>query len=346
MIELDGRRGEGGGQVLRAALTLSMVTGRPFRITGVRAGRSRPGLRRQHRTAVRGAAELVAADVEGNRLGSTELRFGPGREVRPGGDHRFDTGGAGSACLVLQTLLPALLTADGPSRVAVDGGTHNPAAPPFEFLDRAWAPLLRETGADFELGLDRVGFHPGGGGRVWAEVSPGSAPRPLRLEERGDLRGVRARAHVADLPDHVAERELATAAAALEIPDDRLELVRHERPGGGAANVLVVEVESAAVTEVFTEHGRKGLPAEEVARRAARRVREYLESGVPVWTNLADQLPVPLALGAGGRYRTGEPSSHARTVGEVVAAFVGTGPTAERVAPGEWLVEVSPGDAE
>lgn len=330
--------------MLRAALTLSMVTGRPFHITDVRAGRSEPGLRRQHRTAVRGASELVAADVQGDQLGSTELVFRPGRGVRPGGDHHFDTGGAGSACLVVQTLLPALLAAGGPGRVVVDGGTHNPSAPPFEFLDRAWVPLLRKTGADVDLGLDRVGFHPGGGGRVWAEVSGGSSPLPLRLEQRGELRAIRARAHVADLPDHVGRRELSTAAAALDLREDGLELVRHERPSGGAANVFVVEVESEAVTEVFSEHGRKGLPAEEVARRASRRVRRYLESGAPVWTHLADQLPVPLALRAGGRYRTTEFSSHARTVADVVAMFLGSRPTAGRAPSGEWILEVPPRD--
>lgn len=340
MIELDGGRGEGGGQVLRAALTISMVTGRPFRITGVRAGRSNPGLRRQHRAAVRGAAELVAADVEGDRLGSTELTFRPGGGIRAG-DYRFDTGGAGSACLVLQTLLPALLAARAPSRVVVDGGTHNPAAPPYEFLHRAWAPLLRTTGVDFDLGLDRAGFYPDGGGRIRARTSAGTDPLPLRLEARGELREIRARAHLVDLPEHVARRELATAQAALDLRDDRLRAVRHEGSSRGPANVFLVEVESEAVTEVFTEHGRKGLPAEEVATRACRRARRYLQDGVPVGPRLADQLPVPLALRAGGRYRTTEPSSHTRTVAGVVGAFLDATPGIERAGPGQWTIEVT-----
>lgn len=343
MIELDGSEGEGGGQVLRTALSLSMATGRPFRIGRVRAGRSNPGLRRQHRTAVRAAAELTDAEVAGDRLGSREVTFRPTGAPRPG-EYRFDTGGAGSATLVLQTLLPPLLAGEGAYRIAVDGGTHNPAAPPHEFLARSWLPLLRSIGADTGVTLERAGFFPGGGGRLAARVDPAPPPTPLTLRDRGDLRDLRARSHIAGLPGHVAERELATVQAALEIRDDRLEAVDHGERPAGVANVLVVEVESEAVTEVFTEHGRRGLPAEEVAARAARRARRYLESDAAVWRHLADQLPVPLALCSGGTYRTGEPSSHTRTVLNVVRAFLEIGVGLESAGAGTWEISVEDGD--
>ena len=341
MIELDGSAGEGGGQVLRTALSLSMATGRPFRIERIRAGRSNPGLRRQHRTAVRAAAELTDADVEGDDLGSRTVDFRPARAPRPG-EYRFDTGGAGSATLVLQTLVPPLLRGEGSYRITVEGGTHNPAAPPHEFLQRAWLPLLRETGADVRVELQRAGFFPGGGGRLVARIEPAAGPAPLVLRDRGQLLEMRARSHIVGLPDHVAERELATVRAALEIRDDRLEAVDHGERPSGAANVLVVEVESEGVTEVFTEHGRRGLPAEEVATRASRRVRRYLASDAAVWTHLADQLPVPLALCSGGRYRTGEPSSHTRTVLDVLRTFLDAGPEVEAAGTGTW--EISVGD--
>lgn len=340
MIELDGSRGEGGGQVLRAALSLSMVTGRPFRVTDVRAGRPNPGLRRQHLAAVRGATEISGADVDGDRLGARTLLFRPHHPPRPGRYH-LDTGGAGSATLVLETLLPALLDGDAGSRIVVDGGTHNPAAPPYEFLALSWSPLVRRTGAAFDLELGSVGFHPGGGGRVIADVEPGRSPRRLRLSERGEARTVRARAHLTGLPEHIADRELATARAALSLGDDHLEAVLHGERTGGPANVFVLEVESEGVTEVFTEHGRKGLPAEEVASRACRRARRYLEAGVPVWHHLADQLLVPLSLRGGGCFRTAEPTSHTRTVCDVLDAFLEDRPRIGPVGSGAWEVEVS-----
>lgn len=338
MIEIDGSEGEGGGQVLRAALSLSMGTGRPFRMTDIRAGRSRPGLRRQHRTAVRAASEITDAEVDGSELGSSRVEFRPASAPRPG-DYSFDTGGAGSAVLVLQTLLPALLLAEGSSRVEVGGGTHNPAAPPHEFLERAWLPLLRATGLRADVDLRRAGFHPDGRGSLVARARPTAAPASLALFRRGDLRAVRARSHIVGLPRHVAQRELATVQAMLDVRDDHLEVVDHGKRPGGAANVLVVEVESGAVTEVFTEHGRRGLPAEEVAARASRRARRYLRSDVPAGPRLADQLPVPLALAAGGRYRTAAPGSHTRTVLRVTRAFPGA--TARAVAVGDETWEIA-----
>lgn len=325
--------------MLRTALSLSMATGEPFRITSVRAGRSNPGLRRQHRTAVRAAAEVTDAEVEGDDLGSGEITFRPGAEPRPG-RYRFDTGGAGSATLVLQTVLPPLLLSDGSSRITAEGGTHNPSAPPHEFLRRAWLRLVREIGAAATVSLERAGFYPGGGGRLVARVNPSGEAKPLELSERGDLVAIRARSHIVDLPRHVADRELSTVRAMLDVRDDHLEVVDHGERPGGAANVLVVEVESDDVTEVFTEHGRRGLPAEEVATRVSRRARRYLESDAPVWTHLADQLPVPLALRAGGRYRTIEPSSHTRTVFRVVRSFLDGEIRAEPDGSGTWQVVV------
>lgn len=339
MIELDGSEGEGGGQVLRAALSLSMGTGRPFRIEAIRAGRSNPGIRRQHRTAVRAAAAITDAEVRGDDLGSSRVEFRPGAAPRPG-RYSFDTGGAGSAVLVLQTLLPALLASDGSFRVEVEGGTHNPAAPPHEFLERAWLPLVRQTGLDATVDLERAGFHPAGGGRLVARTRPPSAPSSLALYGRGELRSVRVRSHIVDLPRHVADRELATVQAMLEVRDDHLEVADHGPRPGGPANVLVVVLESEAVTEVFTEHGRRGLPAEEVAARVSRRARRYLRSGAPVGPHLADQLPVPLALRGGGRFRTPAPSSHTRTVLRVAGAFLGAAAGAKRVADDAWQVAV------
>lgn len=184
LIELDGS--EGGGQILRSALSLSMTSGQPLRIRNIRGRRSRPGLLRQHLTAVRAAAEICAAEVEGAELGSRELAFRPGA-IRAG-DYAFAIGSAGSCSLVLQTLLPALLAANGESRVRISGGTHNPLAPPADFLRDSWLPLLQRMGAEVDLELLRHGFVPAGGGELLARVRP-ARWRPLQLEQIG-------RAHV------------------------------------------------------------------------------------------------------------------------------------------------------
>lgn len=318
MIDLDGALGEGGGGIVRTALSLSMVTGTPFRIRNVRAGREEPGLRRQHLTAVRAAAEVADASLEGDALGSRELSFEP-RGVSPG-PHRFSTGGAGSAVLVLQTILPPLLAAPGPSRIVVEGGTHNPNAPPFEFLERAFLPLVARLGPEISVRLLRPGFYPAGGGRIEARIRPAERLRSLALHERGEVRRRRARAIVASLPRHIAERELSIAHAMLGLRPDALEVEETEE-AAGPGNAIMIEIECEHVTEVFTGFGRRGVPAEEVARGAARRALRYLEAEVPVGPHLADQLLVPLAAGAGGSYRTVGPTSHAETNVRVIRAF-------------------------
>lgn len=191
MLTLDGARGEGGGQVLRTALALSIVTGTPLRIVRIRAGRERPGLMRQHLAAVRAAAAISRAEVEGAAEGSRELVFRPGPVVP--GKYAFSVGTAGSATLVFQTVLPALLRASAPSHVTFEGGTHNPLAPPFEFVERAFAPLLRRMGAGLALKLKRPGFYPRGGGGSRRRSSRRRSGRSISSTAGGFLRGARAR---------------------------------------------------------------------------------------------------------------------------------------------------------
>nr|WP_259343521.1 RNA 3'-terminal phosphate cyclase [Salmonella enterica] len=148
IIALDGAQGEGGGQILRSALSLSMITGQPFEMSGIRAGRAKPGLLRQHLTAVRAATEICGAQVNGDELGSQQLRFTPG-PIR-GGEYRFAIGSAGSCMLVLQTVLPALWFADGSSRVEVHGGTHNQAASTLLKLPTTYPAFILVVGVSFK----------------------------------------------------------------------------------------------------------------------------------------------------------------------------------------------------
>lgn len=320
-IELDGSSGEGGGQILRTALTLSMITGTAFRIERIRARRGKPGLLRQHLTAVNASARICGAKLVGAELGSQRLEFVPGK-IR-GGDYQFAIGSAGSCTLVLQTVLPALWFADAPSTVSISGGTHNPAAPPADFLMRTWLPLMRRMGVDMDLELVRHGFYPAGGGELCASVRPICALQPLDLQRRGELRGSRATAIVAGVPRDVAVRELATLVECLRaelggIEHDIRTLNSREGPG----NALLLELTHGDVSEVFVALGEKGLPAETVATRLARDVRRYLQSGAPVGEYLADQLLLPLAVAGSGCFETATLSSHLQTNLAIIEKFL------------------------
>lgn len=317
MITLDGSMGEGGGQVLRTSLALSMVTGQPFVIERIRAGRSKPGLARQHLTAVLAAAEICDAAVEGAELGSLRLAFRPGR-VRAG-DYQFAIGTAGSTTLVLQTILPALLAAETPSTVTLSGGTHNPLAPPFDFLQLAFLPVLRAMGASVELTLVRHGFAPAGGGSLVATIAPARLAA-VQLLDRRPVRLPRARALLAQLPASVGERELHVVRRRLDLREEqvRVETVASHGPG----NMLLVEFPGEACTEVIAVPGERGVSAESVAEQACALARTFLAADVPVGEHLADQLLLPLAMAGGGGFRTLPPSSHTRTNAEVIARFL------------------------
>lgn len=316
MLKIDGSHGEGGGQILRTSLALSALSGRAVEIERVRAGRSKPGLLRQHLTAVRAAAEICGAEIEGDELGSGRVAFRPGA-VRPGHYH-FAVGTAGSANLVLQTVLPPLMLADGPSTLVVEGGTHNPNAPTFDYLDRVYFGVLRTLGVGLDARLARPGFFPAGGGALEVDVTPPAGGLGgLELLERGALVSRRARAMVANLPGQIARRELSAFSRRVDWPSDGLDVVpaHHAR---GPGNVFMAELEYEQVTEMFTVHGARGVRAEQVGTWCADEVRGYLKRGAPVGEHLADQLMIPLALGAGGVYRTGPLSEHSRTNRDVI----------------------------
>jgi RNA 3'-terminal phosphate cyclase (ATP) len=336
MLALDGSQGEGGGQILRSALALSLVTGTPFRIDNIRAGRARPGLMRQHLTAVQAAAAIGGADVSGAEVGARSLVFRPAR-VR-GGDYTFAVGTAGSTTLVLQTVLPALITAAEPSTLVLEGGTHNPASPPFEFLARVFLPLLSRMGPRVEATLERAGFYPAGGGRLRVQVTPAPRLAPLVLEQRGPLLRSHVRALVSNLPRAIAEREVVQLASRLELPALTHAIEHVESAGPG--NVVLVELESEQLTELFVGFGEKRVRAEAVADRAADEARAYLASDVPVGPHLADQLVMPLALAGGGHFRTLAPTAHTVTQLQVVQRFLDVRPRLLELGAGAWRFEL------
>jgi RNA 3'-terminal phosphate cyclase (ATP) len=340
-VRIDGSQGEGGGQVLRTSLSLSLVTGRALLIENIRAGRKKPGLQPQHLTCVRAAAAVGAARVEGDAIGSKRLLFEPG-EVRPG-EYRFEVGTAGSATLVVQTVLPALMLAGAPSKLAVEGGTHNPLAPPYDFLERVFAPLVARMGPAITARLKRPGFYPVGGGELSVEIVPppaGPDGKPalgrLDLDERGPVRRLSARAVVSRLPLSIAERELKLIRKRLHIEPEHCTAETVEAKGPG--NVVMIEVAAEHVTELFTGFGQKGVPAEHVAAELLLEAKQYVKADVPVGEHLADQLLVPMALAGGGAFRTVRPSPHLTTNAEVIGQFLDVEIRAEKLGREDWRV--------
>lgn len=319
MIELDGALGEGGGQILRSALSLSMITGQPFRIVNIRANRPKPGLMRQHLVAVRAAAEICGAQLTGAAPGATTLEFVPGRVV--GGEYQFAIGTAGSCTLVLQTLLPALLYAERPSLLRISGGTHNPMAPAAQFLERAYGRVLATMGAEVEITLERFGFNPAGGGVISARVAPCAAWRRLDLLERGERLDRYAEAYVAGVSGAVGQRELEVIGKGMGWDASQLRL-RGLPAEHGPGNALLLTLQYEHVTEVFSELGERSTRAENVAKNLLQQARAYLASGAAVGPHLCDQIMLPMALAGGGSFSTFDVTAHAHSNAAVIAAFL------------------------
>ena len=335
MLEIDASMGEGGGQIVRTCLTLAAVTGRPLVIENIRAGRDNPGLAAQHLTAVRAAAALCRAEVEGDTLGSKRLRFIPGAPPQPGAYH-FDVaaaregGSAGAATLVAQSILLPLALAPGESDVRIKGGTHVHWSPSFDFARDSSLPALRRMGVAAGIELVAWGFYPAGGGELRLEVhgigagKPGPARlEPMILRERGPVLRVTGRAVAANLPAHIAQRMADRARARLEragLRPDILPLrVRAVCPG--ACISLCIETET--VSSGFGALGQRGKPAETVADEAVDALLAYLGSGASVERHLADQLVLPSVLADGVSVYTAEQITRHLTTSAWVAERFG-----------------------
>jgi RNA 3'-terminal phosphate cyclase (ATP) len=332
-VDIDGSHGEGGGQILRTSLALAIITGRKLRMKRIRAGRKRPGLQPQHLACVKAAARLCngkASGPGGKELepGMQELELIPGTGLAE--VIEIDIGTAGSTTLLLQTVLVPAIASGKALKVVVTGGTHNPMAPPFEFLDRVFAPHLRAMGANVTFALERHGFLPKGGGRIVVEIGPGKLA-PIEILTGGEIVGRRVTAIVAGLPRHIAEREIACAQERLKDPTCEI----REFGKDGPHNLFMAEVELASgVRELATAHGKKGYPAEDVADDALDALEDFLEAEVPVGEHLADQLLLPLAVAGGGRFRCADLSLHASTNIDTIRAFLDVPIRTEKHASG------------
>lgn len=333
MIEIDGSQGEGGGQILRTALALSLITGQAFSLVNIRAKRPKPGLMRQHLACVQaavavggGSERCQAVDADGNavQISASQLSFTPG-PVR-GGDYEFAVGSAGSCMLVLQTVLWPLALAAQASNLTLRGGTHNPMAPSATFLKRM-APYFSGGGqAVYALEVQRHGFYPAGGGEVRVRIAPPpDGMAAIHLMERGAPVEAWVECLHAGIPKGVACRELDVLGRALGWTPDQLR-DRALRSNEGPGNALQVILQFEHITEVLTAFGEKNVSAEEVARTALRETQAYLAHRAPVGEHLADQLMIPVALaalqGKAGQYWATGMSEHTRTNAKVIEQFL------------------------
>ena len=361
-ITIDGGRGEGGGQIVRTSLTLSCITGQPLRMINVRAGRPKPGLANQHLTAIRAAQQISSAKVNGASLGSLQFTFEPG-PVQPG-EYSFDIGTAGSTTLVLQTIALPLAFTDRNSTVRIIGGTHNPMAPCYEYLESVWAPLLALAGIHIYLQIKRAGFYPAGGGKIEATIigvgSASSPPSPLEgegrgeglglravsIEDRGEIYSIDGFSAVARLPLSIAERqakqaELRLSAAGLTHHPITCQSIDAASPG----TVLFLNCRCRGAPAAFFGLGASGKPAEHVADEAVDQLITHFSHSGALDPHAADQFVLPLALAPGrSTFSTTKATDHLVTHVELLQQFLGRKiefagrfgePGTVRIEPGE-----------
>jgi len=320
MNEIDGSKGEGGGQILRSALTLSLMTDQNFRIVNIRARRSKPGLRPQHLASVKAAASVGQAQVEGAYLGSREIDFRPS-SIHPG-SYRFEIPTAGSTSLVLQTIFLPLSVAEAPVEIEIIGGTHVPWSPCFHYLDLNWLPTMRSLGFRADLGLKLAGFYPQGGGLIRASVQPVRRITPLQCIHRGDLTRVSGLSTVSNLPESIAERQRKRAVKRLIDLGCPVEIENQTLPSPGKGTLLLLQAEFESGQACYFGLGARGKSAERVADEVVDVLQVFLHGEGVVDEYLADQLLLPLAFADGdSEFRSSTITQHLLTNAEVIRAF-------------------------
>ena len=337
-IEIDGSQGEGGGQILRSSLTLSALTKKSVRVRNIRAGRAKPGLLRQHLAVVRALGEIAGAHVDGAEMGSGEVLFIPGKYKA--GSYEFGIGSAGSTTLLFQSILPVLAMADGPSSVQLMGGTHNGMAPSVDYVEQVFLPRIRQIGFNVTSELKTYGFYPNGGGVWQLAIDPMTESRSILLLERGDLVSKSATATNSKIELHVAERQLATIGRKLGCEADDLQINQVGSPGPG--NILSVRAEYGHGVELFEAVAEVRVSVEKVAIKAANAFRKYDSCGAAVSEYMADQLLLPMVVGAGGEFTTRELSKHTLTNIDVINHLLGETKISTYERESDVLIKVLP----
>lgn len=341
-LVIDGSQGEGGGQVQRTALTLSVLTKTPIELVNIRANRNRPGLLRQHLTSVKAAQAISQAGTQGVELGADRIRFSPGGVKT--GDYHFVIGTAGSTVLVAQTILPVLALAKGSSTITFEGGTHNGMSPSLCFFKESYLAVLNAMGVKTEVETTSLGFYPAGGGKWALTIEPADTLKAISLLTPGkEFEQMQNRcslkALMSDLPDTIGQKEVTAARKALNWNGVIGEVERYDTNGPG--NSFQAKIKGDVFTSVFEQVGEVGVSSERVAKRCAGRVKKFLKVGAAVEERLADQLLVPMALAGEGEFTTTELSMHTKTNIDVIKQFLDISIHVHEEAEGRWRIRVS-----
>jgi len=319
-VFVDGSTGEGGGQILRTSLALACITGKNLHIENIRAARRNPGLAKQHLSCVQAACQISNGKCQGDTQGSKVLDFQPG--TVQGGDFHFDIGSAGSATLVIQTVLPALFLAAKPSKITVTGGTHNPLAPPFDFIYETFLPAIATAGFLCNCKLIKHGFFPAGGGKITFDIQPRQEKslQTIALCELNRQFQINARIYTAKLPEYIAQRQKKLLLQSkLDIKNvEQVEVTDSD----GRGNCVMIRLCGSSRKTVFTAFGMRGKSSQNVISEVVNLVEDFLGSSAAIDRFLADQLLVYMAIAKAGSYTTNELSSHLLTNIDTIKKFL------------------------
>lgn len=342
MINIDGSTGEGGGQVLRTCLSLSLITGQSFKITNIRKGRKSPGLKAQHLKAVEVAAEVGRATVYGADPNSTTVTFSP-KTIQPG-NIECKIGTAGSTSLVLQTIILPLSMGNAASSISITGGTHVPWAPSFDFLKYHWMQYLIKLGIDISLVMDMAGFYPRGGGRIHAIVRPTDSILPLNLTHRGALKQIRGLSAVANLDRRIAERQRAQILHRLSdhYPLNDIRILQLPSKFKGTTVCLICDFEYTQCC--YFALGELGKPAERVADEVIEKIEYFLSTDAAIDEYLADQILLPLTIAKSESYfSTSKITRHLLTNAEIIQEFIPVRISISGEVNSPGLITIDPG---
>jgi RNA 3'-terminal phosphate cyclase (ATP) len=323
VLFIDGSYGEGGGQILRSALSLSILLRKPFRMINIRAGRDKPGLQRQHLTAVQACAQVSDAEVKQAELGSSQIEFHP--DGLKFGDLKFDTGTAASTTLILQSLVPALSFGKQPTLIEITGGTNNPMAPSVLYFQNVFLPMVGRLGIKMDLEVGRYGWYPKGGGILRSRIEPITGLNPLRIADKGKLIKLWGTALISNLPPHIAEREKKQCLKNIFDmglhTDPKIDIVQAPSIGQGTELFLCAEYEHS--TAGFSSLGEIGKPAEKLADEVCSELHKFHESRAGIDPRLADQLLIYLALAKEkSEFTTSQVTNHLITNAWLIKQFL------------------------
>jgi len=321
-IEIDGSQGEGGGQIIRTALSLSVITGKAFTITGIRAGRRQTGLKEQHLTCVRACSRISQAVVEGDCVGSSTLTFIPG-EIRSGNYH-FDISTAGSTSLVFQCVFFPLAMAHERSSISITGGTHVLWSPSFDYLRSLWLPMIGMAGFDGDIALERAGYFPAGGGKITAHINPAGKLRSFRQLSRGRLEKLAIFLGSSNLPSASRERMKKTLEKSLKRYRPLISFQEGDLSSCGRNAFTAIHATFEHSQACFTDVGERGKPSEDVAVTASNHFLAYMEREGALDEHMSDQILIPLALVPQGNsvYTTSHVSQHLLTNADIIRKFL------------------------